>query len=66
MDRILSHLLFSRSNKMILNIGKNLHLKAIVDSSFGPYEDGKSVPGVAIMLGYGRWGPRTVVLDDED
>ena len=36
---------------MILHIGQNLQLKAFVDSSFGLYEDGKSVTGVAIMLG---------------
>ena len=32
---------------MILHIGQNLHLNAFIDSSFGLYEDGKSVTGVA-------------------
>ena len=47
LDGILSYLLFSRSNKMILHIGQNLHLKAFIDSSFGLYKDGKSLTGVA-------------------
>jgi hypothetical protein len=51
LDRILSYLLFTKSNKMILSIGPSLQLKVYVDSSFGLYEDGKSVTGVAIMLG---------------
>lgn len=51
LDRILSYLLFSKSNKMILCIGQNPKLKAFVDASFGLYEDGKSITGVVIMLG---------------
>ena len=50
-DRVLSYLLFSRTNKMILRIGQHSILNAFVDASFGLYEDGKSVTGVAIMLG---------------
>ena len=51
LDRVLSYLLFSRSNKMILRIGPQSTIRAFVDASFGLYEDGKSVTGVAIMLG---------------
>ena len=51
LDRILSYLLFSRDDKFILRIGDHLQLNAYVDSSFGIYNDGKSVTGVAIMLG---------------
>ena len=36
---------------MILRIGSEASLNAFVNSSFGPYEDGKSVTGVAIRLG---------------
>lgn len=50
LDRILSYLLFSRQNKMILRIGQYTSLNIFVDASFGLYEDGKSVTGVAIML----------------
>jgi hypothetical protein len=51
LDRVLSYLLFSKAKKMILRIGQHLTLNAFVDASFGLYEDGKSVTGVAIMLG---------------
>ena len=51
LDRILSYLLYSKDQSFILRIGKELRLNAYVDSSFGVYEDGKSVTGVAIMLG---------------
>ena len=51
LDRVLSYLLFSRAQKMILKIGSEASLNAFVDSSFGLYEDGKSVTGVAIRLG---------------
>lgn len=51
LDRVLSYLLFSKTNKMILRIGQHFILNAFVDASFGLYEDGKSVTGVAIMLG---------------
>ena len=36
---------------MVLRIGEKLEVRAYVDASFGLYEDGKSVTGVAIMLG---------------
>ena len=36
---------------MILRIGSEASLNAFVNSSFGLYEDGKSVAGVAIRLG---------------
>ena len=49
--RILSFLLFPREDKFILRFGELLQLNAYVDSSFGIYDDGKSVTGVAIMLG---------------
>jgi hypothetical protein len=51
LDRILSYLLFTKTQKMILRIGPHLILKAYVDASFGVYEDGKSVTGVVIMIG---------------
>jgi Reverse transcriptase (RNA-dependent DNA polymerase) len=51
LDRILSYLLNSQHQKLILRIGDRLELKAYVDASFGLYEDGKSVTGVAISLG---------------
>jgi hypothetical protein len=51
LDRILSYLLFTKTQKMILRIGPDFILKAYVDASFGVYEDGKSVTGVVIMIG---------------
>jgi Reverse transcriptase (RNA-dependent DNA polymerase) len=51
LERILSFILYSRRQKMILRIGDKCALRAYVDASFGLYEDGKSVTGVAIMLG---------------
>ena len=39
--RVLSYLLFSRSNKMVLRIGKHSTLRVFVNASFGLYEDGK-------------------------
>ena len=50
-DRILSYLLYTRDQAMVLRIGEKLQIRAYVDASFGLYEDGKSVTGVAIMLG---------------
>jgi hypothetical protein len=51
LDRVLSYLLFSRHHNFILRIGTECQLHAYVDSSFGVYEDGKSVTGIVIMLG---------------
>lgn len=51
LTRILSYLLYTRDQKLILRVGPDLHLKAYVDASFGLYEDGKSITGVVIMLG---------------
>ena len=50
-DRILSYLLYTRHQAMVLRIGDKLEVRAYVDASFGMYEDGKSITGVAIMLG---------------
>ena len=65
LDHVLSYLLFSRPNKMILRIGQHSSLNIFVDASFGLYEDGKSVTGVAIMLGdatiYVKSGKQTIV-----
>ena len=49
-DRILSYLLHTRHQAMVLRIGNKLEVRAHVDASFGIYEDGKSITGVAIML----------------
>ena len=51
LDRILSYLLFSKDEKFILRSGEKVELNAYMDSSFGIYNDGKSVTGTAIMLG---------------
>lgn len=51
LDRLLSYLLFSKARKMILRIGSDVALNSFVDSSFGLYEDGKSITGIAIRLG---------------
>ena len=51
LDRILGFLLSTQHQQLILEIGSKLQLRAYVDSSFGVYEDGKSVTGVVIMLG---------------
>ena len=50
-DRILSYLLYTKQQAMILRIGEKLEVRAYVDASFGLYEDGKSVTGVVIMRG---------------
>ena len=50
-DRILSYLLYTRHQAMVLRIGDKLEVRAYVDASFGMYEDGKSITGVAVMLG---------------
>ena len=50
-DRILFYLLYTRQQAMVLRIGDRLEIRAYVDASFGLYVDGKSVTGVAIMLG---------------
>ena len=36
---------------MVLRIVDKLEVRANVDASFGMYEDGNSITGVAIMLG---------------
>ena len=63
--RILSFLLYTQEQKLVLRIGSNLQLRAFVDASFGLYEDGKSVTGVAIMIGdapiYVRSGKQKIV-----
>ena len=50
LDRILSYLLFSRDDKFILCIGDHLQLNGYVDSSFGIYDDGKSVTCVVMKF----------------
>jgi Reverse transcriptase (RNA-dependent DNA polymerase) len=51
LDRILSFLLYTRDQCLVLRIGEKIQLRAYVDSSFGIYRDAKSVSGVVIMLG---------------
>ena len=51
LDRILGYLSATAMQKLILRVGENVTLRAYVDSSFGTYEDCKSVTGVVIMLG---------------
>lgn len=51
LERILGYLRDMATQKLILCIGDGITLKAYVDSSFGTYEDSKSVTGVVIMLG---------------
>jgi hypothetical protein len=51
LDRILSYLLHTQYQHLILRIGEKLEIRAFVDASFGLYEDGKSVTGTIIMLG---------------
>jgi Reverse transcriptase (RNA-dependent DNA polymerase) len=51
LDRILSFLLYTQDQCLVLRIGDKIQLRAYVDSSFGIYRDAKSVTGVVIMLG---------------
>jgi hypothetical protein len=51
LDRIMSYLLETQDHKLVLRIGTNVEIRAHVDSSFGVYDDGKSVTGVVIMIG---------------
>ena len=51
LERILSYLLYTKSQGMILRIGQKVELKAYVDASFGTYEDMKSVTGMVLMIG---------------
>ena len=65
LKRILSYLLYTQEQKLVLRIRSHLRLRAFVDASFGLYEDGKSVTGVVIMLGdapiYVRSGKQKIV-----
>lgn len=49
--RILSYLLFTRDQKMVLKVGDTCEVNAYVDASFGIYVDMKSVTGIVIMIG---------------
>ena len=51
LERILSYLLYTKSQGMVLRIGPEIQLKAYVDASFGTYEDMKSVTGIVLMIG---------------
>ena len=51
LDRILSYLLKTQHQHLVLCIGEKLEIRAFVDASFGLYEDGKSVTGTVILLG---------------
>ena len=42
---------YTEGQKLVLCIGDNVQINAYVDSSFGLYEDGKSVTGIVIRLG---------------
>jgi hypothetical protein len=65
LDRILSYILYSRDQKLLLRIGNDLKLVPYIDASFGVYEDGKSVTGVVIMIGnasiYAKSGKQKIV-----
>ena len=51
LDRILGYLQSTLGQKLVLNVGDHPQLRAFVDSSFGTYNDCKSVTGIVIMLG---------------
>ena len=51
LERILSYLLYTKSQGMVLRIGQKIELKAYVDASFGTYVDMKSVTGMVLMIG---------------
>jgi hypothetical protein len=51
LERILSYLLYTKDQKMVLRIGSEILVRAFVDASFGTYDDMKSVTGVIIMIG---------------
>ena len=51
LERILSYLLYTKSQGMVLRIGQKIELKAYVDASFGTYDDMKSVTGMVLMIG---------------
>ena len=49
--RILGYLSNTLDQKLLLKIGARMQVRAYVDSSFGTYQDGKSVTGTIIFLG---------------
>ena len=51
LERILSYLLYTKSQGMVSRIGQEIQLKAYVDASFRTYEDIKSVTGIALIIG---------------
>ena len=51
LDRILGYLQSTSDQKLTLRVGAEVVLRAYVDSSFGTYDDCKSVTGIVIMLG---------------
>ena len=51
LDRILSYLMATRGNVLLLRIGGAIQINAYVDASFGTYGDMKSVTGVVIQIG---------------
>ena len=51
LQRILKYLQGTIDKKLVLCIGKAVTVTAYVDSSYGTYEDGKSVTGTVIFIG---------------
>ena len=51
LERILSYLLYTKDQRMILKIGDNVEITSFVDASFGTYIDMKSITGIVIMIG---------------
>ena len=50
-EKILSYLLCTIDQKLVLRIGDRIELRVFVDASFGLFEDSKSVTGVVIKFG---------------
>ena len=51
LQRILGYLSNSVSQQLLLKIGEEISVRSYVDSSFGTYDDGKSVTGTVIFIG---------------
>ena len=51
LQKILGYLSVTAAQDLLLKVGDSISIKAYVDSSFGTYEDGKSVTGTVIFIG---------------
>lgn len=51
LQRILGYLSITTSQQLLLKVGDSISIRAYVDSSFGTYDDCKSVTGTAIFIG---------------